>query len=145
MKNVLPLFVLICLALASCKKDNNNINESIVGDWNIISDSTWSSGIGPYGTPSSYVYKGVTGDHFDFTGSGKLYVKEGTEKLDTANYTVSKDTLKLQYDYLYEGGVTITGAVGSYIITTLNYHNLTLTEDFLTPDGAIYEQIRLSK
>jgi hypothetical protein len=147
MKNLIPAFFVLFIAVSvcSCNKNNDPQSYSIVGNWNLVSDSTWSSGIGPNGTPSSNTYKGVASDYFKFTNSGKLYLKEGSVKLDTADYTVSKDTLKLKYDYFYEGGVTINGAVGSYIVTTPNNHELELTDDFITPGGAIYERITLSK
>ncbi len=145
MKNLLlSAIILSVMVLFSCGKNDPSIH-AITGNWNIVSDTTWSSGIGPNGTPSGNKYTGVAGDHFNFTSSGKLYVKEGNIKLDTANYTISGDTLKLTYRYLYEGGVTVQGASGSFIISTLTNQSLILTEDFLTPGGRIDETITLSR
>jgi hypothetical protein len=146
MKNLL-LLMLFSLALvwASCQKNDGSVNTSIAGNWSVVMDTTWTSGIGPYGTPSSHKYAGVPGDYYNFTTAGKLYVKEGTEKLDTADYTVSGDTLKLTYNYLYEGGVTIQGAAGRFIISTLNNQNLVLTQDFATPGGIIDETVVLKR
>jgi len=147
MKNLLPGILLLFAGFmwASCQKNDNNFQSTITGDWSVVMDTTWSSGIGPNGTPSSHKYIGVPSDYYNFTAKGKLYVKEGTEKLDTADYTISGDTLKLTYNYLYEGGVTIQGAIGRYIITTLNNRNLVLTQDFVTPGGIIDETIVLKR
>jgi hypothetical protein len=143
MKNLtVATLVLVVIIYSSCIKSNSNAG--ITGTWALVSDSTYSSGIGPYGTPSSNKYVGTSGDHFIFTGN-MLYVKEGTIKLDTATYTISNDTLKLTYNYLYEGGVTIQGAIGRYDIKTLTQQNLVLTEYGVTPGGIISETIILKR
>jgi hypothetical protein len=146
MKAFLFISAAFVITLASCHKDAAIGPGNITGNWSVVSDSSYSSGIGPYGTPSSHKYVGVGGDHFDFTSAGKLYIKEGNIKLDTADYTIAgTDTLKLKYDYLYEGGVTITGASGSYIIATLNSQSLVLTYFGATPGGIFSERIDLSR
>jgi hypothetical protein len=100
MKN-LALFIpalLITTCLFSCKKTDGDMQTttktnfkgvvSIAGEWNVKTDSTFSS-IGAFGTGKKYT--GETGDYFNFGTDGKLYVKEGA-KLDTFTYKTLTDS-----------------------------------------------------
>ncbi len=100
------LFIIICLF--SCKKTNdgmqtttktgtggsgnNQTNYSgvvpIDGKWGVKSDSVFSS-IGAFGTEKTYT--GKTGDYFNFSNDGKLYIKEGAN-LDTFTYKMLTDS-----------------------------------------------------
>lgn len=143
MKTLFILFaVSIVLMTAACHKDES-VNPSLTGTWNVVSDSTYSSGIGPNGTPSSSKYIGVSGDHYTFT-STTLTIKEGNIRSANATYTISKDTLKLKYTSLVDEGVTITGATGSYVIAQSG-SKLKLSSFVITPGGIFAEYITLSR
>jgi hypothetical protein len=97
-KMLLPIVVLlITIGILSCQKSGVNTTTSLLGKWNVKSD-TLDYGIGPQ--QQTKIYLGVAGDYFDFRADHKLYIKEGT-LLDTLTYKVISAT-KLQ--------VTPTGA-----------------------------------
>lgn len=144
MKNCLLFIVALgAITFASCNKNNTNWPTELSGTWHIVSDSTYSSGIGPYGTPSGQKYIGTVADYFKFDGN-KLSIKEGNIRTATATYVVSKDTLKLSYSYLDEGGTQITGATNSYVISQLDSRNLQLRSFLASPGGLFTETIILS-
>jgi hypothetical protein len=131
--------------LTACKKNNIGTSAAIplTGKWAIVSDSTYAA-VGPSANGAGYKYIGVAGDIFTFTGN-QLFIKEGNLKLDTATYTVVKDTLKLNYTYLNNGGVTIKGAAGLYIIVPIDDQNIELKATGITPAGIINEYIFLTR
>lgn len=141
------LITFVCfmiLAFVSCKKGDDG-PVSIVGNWSLVSDSTYINfGVGNFDTTYYHVYKGLSADHFNFTENGKLYVQDG-DLTDTANYTITGQKLSLVYTYYSAGGVTITGNVGGYTISGLTYRSLILTSDLLTPEGPIDETITLKR
>ena len=153
MKNLIPvsLILIIALALFSCHKDHDAGPALLVGNWTIVSDSTYNSGIGPNGQPTGKMYIGTAADYYHFTANGKLYVHEGTFLIDTADYTIANDThtnykmVNLKFSYLYTYGATITGANGAFDITTVTNHSLVLYSRGLTPGGIFYEAITLRK
>lgn len=143
MKTLFIIFaVSIVLMMAACHNDQP-VNPSLTGTWNVISDSTYNSGMGPNGTPSDSKYIGVTGDNFIFTGS-TVSIKEGNIRNANASYVISKDTLKLTYTSLTDHGVTITGAKGSYVIAQSG-NSLKLSSWVVTPGGMFKEFIILSR
>lgn len=135
--------VSIVLMTAACGKSVSPPGTSVIGTWNIVSDSTYSSGIGPNGTPSSNKYIGVPGDQYVFT-SNTLAIREADLRNAHANYTISKDTLKLIYTSLTDHGVAITGAKGSYVIAHSG-NNLKLSSFVITPGGIFNEIIILNR
>lgn len=145
MKNLFLIFaVSIVLMMAACGKNDTVVNASLSGTWHIASDSTYTSGIGPNGTPSSNKYIGTDADYFKFDNS-TLSINEGSFRTATATYTLSKDTLKLKYSYLDEGGVQLTGANNSYVITRLDSRSMQLKSYVLSPGGVFGEDIVLSR
>lgn len=84
---------LLVLMYSCAKKDGPPVvistsgNVSVVGQWNIGADTTYtgvSTGTNPI------IYPGVSGDYYDFTSGGILYIKEG-KKLDTLSYNQVSD------------------------------------------------------
>jgi len=144
MKTLFIIFaVSIVLMTAACGKSVNPPGTSLIGTWNVVSDSTYSSGIGPNGTPSSSKYIGVTGDHYIFT-SNTLAIREADLRNAHATYTISKDTLKLIYTSLTDHGVAITGARGSYVFAQSG-NDLKLSSFVITPGGIFSEIIMLNR
>jgi hypothetical protein len=103
--------ITICLTITSCKKDDANNSNSIVGKWK-------------RGNYFIHVYGGITDTVFvapnkyvEFTSGGKYY--DG----DTSNYVVSGDKLI----------VSGTGYSDTATIETLNANNLTLNYKWTNP------------
>jgi hypothetical protein len=155
MKNIVPsVFVLvIALALFSCGKSSTNDNgpSSIVGNWSIVSDSSYTTGIGANGPPSGNKYIGTAADHYDFTSDGGLTIHEGTIMTGTASYTVGPDTItKLKRvnikfsNVTYEGSL-LTNASKFFDISSLTSNSMVLSSSLLSPGGAFYETVVLKK
>jgi len=153
MKNFIPasLVFIIALALFSCGKGSDNTPINIIGNWSIVSDSTYNTGIGPNGTPSGSKYIGIAADHYDFAANGDLSIKEGTIMTGTATYTIATDTITklkrvdIKFSNLTYGGSAIINASKSFDIKALDSHNMVLYYRFLSPGGAFYETVILSK
>jgi len=144
MKALFIIFaVSIVLIMAACHKDES-VSASLTGTWNVVSDSTYSSGIGPYGTPSGSKYIGVPGDQFIFT-SNTLAMREANLRSAHGTYAISKDTLKLKYTSFVDHGTILTGATGSYLITQSDNNNLELSSFVITPGGIFKEYIILRR
>ena len=142
MKLLIPFVIITAiLILISCKKDipsGNNVNSSLLGKWNVVTDSSFS-GIGPNNYPINY--RGQSGDYFDFTVEGKVYVKEGVA-LDTLGYTVISDTTMLIDSF---GGV-LNGVPETCFITNLKSHTVTITAPvILTPGGSFGRKVSLKR
>lgn len=61
---------------------------TVVGEWSVVSDSSWQ-GVGLYVIQDALkVYAGLPGDYWDFRTDGFVYVKEGA-MLDTLSYTLN--------------------------------------------------------
>src|SRR5471030_2509719 len=57
-------------------------NTSLVGNWNIVTDTV--------SFVSNAMYKGTAGDHYIFTKYGNLYINSGfNQQVDTAVYSIS--------------------------------------------------------
>jgi len=153
MKNLIPasLALIIALALYSCGKGSDNTPVNIIGNWSIVSDSTYNTGIGPYGPPSTSKFIGTAADHYDFTSGGNLTIHEGDIMTGTATYTITNDTitklkrLNIKFSALDEGGSTISDASKSFDIKSLDSHNMVLYSSLLSPGGAFYETVVLKK
>ncbi|HEY4063144.1 MAG TPA: hypothetical protein VGM30_14660 [Puia sp.] len=127
---LLPLLLLIAL---SCKKSSNN---TIIGNWSIIDDSTkFVSTVDGYpSTHSDYI--GQPGDYYNFSPNGNLYVKEGTL------------TSTMAYEVLRTGQVRCTPLPGY----TENYNATDITATTATfhiintgPTGQVTKVIHLRK
>jgi hypothetical protein len=144
------LFTVISLlltltALESCSKKNEA--STITGNWRVISDSTYNSGIGPTSPASSQVYRGSSADYFKFTADGKLYINEVNIKVVTADYSLTiSNQLNLTYLSIVDHGATVSGGgSATYHIVLLTSHNLTLYNSLLTPGGYFTETVKLAK
>jgi len=135
MKNLSVIILsFIIFGIVSCKKSGNT-NPGIAGNWRILKDSTYSSGIGCCGSPASTVFTGTAADYFEFTIGGTLYIKEAAQR-DTASYSVnSANQLILSHD----------GFTHSFDIITRTTSNLTLKNDFITPGGRLIRFVYLQK
>ena len=139
MKNYLYVIAsIIALSLVSCLKNKGDNPQTIVGAWSLVSDSTDSRSVGSGNGSSGSKYIGTANDHFIFT-TNALYIKEGSIK-DTDNYTVTKDTLKLSYNY---SGTTLQA--GNDIIAMPDANNMELSHTYITPGGIFDEYIILKR
>jgi hypothetical protein len=140
MKTKLTLVIIAgaLLCLYACKKSNDAINlNSIVGKWNVLSDSTYA-GVGIGNHPVNY--NGQPGDYFNIMANGTIYTKEGLV-LDTLSYHLVADT-----------GIVITafGVIlnGTPSVNHVKFtgHNLVITSPtLLTPGGIFWRKTSLSR
>ncbi len=146
MKNIIAIISLTLLIVTeiSCTKTNVQTN-TLAGKWNIINDSSSiTSSLNGFNGGSNYI--GTSNDYYNFTVNGNLYINEGTS-LDTATYSmVSNNQVKLVYYYANGVSFGSSGAIrGTYNITNLTAHGVTLTTSGLTPEGQELEIINLKK
>ncbi|HTD98877.1 MAG TPA: hypothetical protein VK668_06300 [Mucilaginibacter sp.] len=116
-------------------------NTSLVGTWNIITDSI------SYQTNT--MYHGTPSDIYKFTQYGNLYVNNGfNAQIDTAVYAISTDN-KLQFTTSYwsaNGNYSrVPLAVGPFQISNLTSTTLTLTQNVKSTNGNYYEQLIFAK
>lgn len=138
----------ILLFWTACTKKNSVLSNhtspaSIVGEWNVISDSTF------HGGPSNYPlgYTGQTGDYFEFTTDGQVYTREGMV-MNTLTYLMVGDSAIVISDFgLILNGVPDTSAVtGLSPITSLNPQIIVIESPlFLTPGGEFWRKATLSR
>lgn len=111
----------------------------------MVSDSTSTTGVGASGRAASAKYMGLGTDYFNFSAQGLLYIREGNNLQDTAAYTINQNQLSIAHSAPFHQGVMIVSSTISYTITTINEHNLTLIGNIITPGGASYEYISLTR
>jgi len=113
----------LALFLCGCKKDSNE--PSIIGKWNIVSDSTYV-GVGLSNVP--FDYGGQPGDYYDFNFNGVVYINEA-KVLDTSAYSlISSSQIVINS---FEGGATSN-------IKTFTTHNLVIESPLLLTPGGIF-------
>jgi phage gp45-like len=162
MKNVFLFcaIALIAFEISSCSLDNVNpqqpnvpitgksdtsttliTNTSLVGTWNIVTDTVAYNG--------NFMYHGTSGDHYIFTKYGNLYINNGfNAQVDTAVYTIYADnTVKWTTSYWKTNDVFSRQplTVGPYKVSDLTSTTLTLTEDVKSNSSSYYEQIKFLK
>src|ERR1700744_1264931 len=93
---ILTLFIIT--GIFSCKKDSSST--SIVGKWNLVSDSTSSSGVGSGNGSSGHTYTGVSGDYFEFTSQGSFSANEADVLSSAGTYTLNKGLISINYSKL---------------------------------------------
>ncbi|WP_259071157.1 hypothetical protein HDF24_23925 [Mucilaginibacter sp. X4EP1] len=126
------------LSLYACTKGSNSGPGSIVGNWNIVSDSTYS-GVGYLNHPVDYA--GQPGDYFNITAKGIIYTKEG-QQLDTLSYHLVADTDIVITSF----GVIANGVPQVSSIKTLTSTSLVIASPlFLSPGGIFGRKITLSR
>lgn len=126
----------LLLCLYACKKNGNNIGRpSIIGKWNIVSDSTYA-GINIYN--HLVVYNGRPGDYFSFNINGNCYTKEGAV-LDTLGFKLLSDTT---ISVLWVDG----GEFETCRITAFTSRSLVIDAPKLfTPGGIIWRKVTLTR
>ena len=82
------VFFTSCEKTAVSNDESSLTGATILGKWNIISDSSYA-GIGINNHPVNYT--GVAGDYYDFRTDGNVYIKEGPA-FDTLSYSNVSDT-----------------------------------------------------
>jgi len=116
--------------IASCKK---NDSASIVGNWNLVSDSTRFVGVDTVNSYHSY-YIGQPSDYYDFNKNGNLYVKEGSH-LDTMAYQVLPGN--------QVGCVAAPGDEESYTTSNITATSATFNILYNSPEGTLTKIIYL--
>ena len=175
MKNLLLISVMLltCSLLSSCLKESvpkgqnggstsntkNNTGDTVktgpivpispgllAGDWQVINDTStivpWGLWEGKPTIGQNYVGKPT--DYYKFTANGNAYTNIAGV-VDTANYTISQDTLHVVYTYFNQQEST-TGIYNSFwAVTNLTAHTATVTATFVTPETAITSVTYLRK
>ena len=118
----------------------------LVGNWQIINDTSttvpWGLWAGRPATGQNYV--GTPADYYKFTSDGSAYTRLNNV-IDTANYTVSQDTVHMVYTYFNQQEQT-GGIYNSFwTVTNLTAHAATVTTLFVTPETAITSVVYLRK
>lgn len=128
--------------IVSCEK---NDSDSIIGKWNLITDSSYVAEAPPFFNAGSGIYQGNAGDYYDFRNDGTLYIKEGAYS-DTVSYkmesgrslTITYRSFNIVEDSL-GNIISKTHPQKSFDIETLTTHQLVMTtnmaSDVLTPEG----------
>jgi hypothetical protein len=128
----------LMLCFYGCKKDSASFDpNSILGKWNIVSDSAF---VGVGLNNHQEVYSGHAGDYFNFVAGGTLYTKEGAVS-NTLSYTAVGDTGMVVSSFgLIANGVPATSHV------TLTTHTLIIASPVaLTPGGEFGRTVHLSR
>lgn len=148
----------LLLSLFACKKPANNLTRgsggtsgqvstqtsalvnpgSIIGNWNIVTDSTFA-GAGITNHPVDYA--GQAGDYFNISANGHIYTKEGAV-LDTLTYSNVSDTTIVISPF----GITLNGVPETSHIITFTAHNLVISApQIATPGGIFGRRVSLSR
>lgn len=115
-----------------------NTAATILGKWNIVTDSTFAD-VGR--DNQQIIYAGKTGDYFDFRTDSKLYIKENT-KLDTLDYRITSDTTILISAF----NITLNGTTETSHIKNLTAHRVTIIAPVVrTPGGLFGRNVNLSR
>jgi len=116
----------------------NNTHFTILGNWNIETDSTFQ-GVGLNNHAVNYV--GIPGDYFDFRNDGNVYIKE-SKTFDTLSYKLISDTSIIIKSF----GVIQNGIPEISHITNLSaYHASIFAPIELTSGGKFGRTVRLYK
>jgi hypothetical protein len=132
--------IAVVFSLASCKKNVSpeEDNASIIGKWNIVTDS---SHVGIGANNHLVVYTGKEGDYFNFSSNGKLYIKENI-MLDTLQYNLTSDTTMTIDSFLDDSN----GTSQTCTITNPAPHNTVIsTAISYTPGGTFGRKVTLDK
>ena len=143
-------FLAVLLYLAACTKTTKSSNESesggIIGEWNLISDSTFE-GVGASNHPVDY--QGSAGDYFNFSSNGSVYTKEGLA-FDTLTYRMVSDTRSIITAF----GINLNGVQDTSTVSGLrtgigsgNSTQIIVIESplELTPGGEFWRKVTLSR
>jgi hypothetical protein len=92
----------------------------LAGNWTLVNDSTYSTGMDASDHSTIGNYIGKDGDYFKFTADGKLFIKEGGA-IDTATYVALGSNLVVNYSFY--AGLPVAGTD----VQTANFTRLNLT------------------
>ena len=122
--------------------DNSAI---LAGNWTLVSDSTYSTGVDASDHSTIGNYIGKDGDYFKFTADGKLFIKEGGA-IDTATYVALGSKLVVNYSF-YAGLPVASTDVQTADFTRLNLtsHTVTLSSTLTTATGVSSRVINLKR
>ncbi len=137
------VIAIIVSGFLSCKKD---ANAGITGNWHLVSDSTYTSGIGPNGKPGGSTYTGLSADSYDFMANGHL-IAHVAGNIDSATYTVQAgNKLSINYSIVHEfDGAVLKGANADFDLSVQSSHKAVLTSNILTPGGRFARILVLAK
>jgi len=123
------------------------INPSLLaGTWQVINDTLTTVPWGLWqGRPiSTSNYVGTPADYYTFTANGNAYTRLNNV-IDTANYTVSQDTIHMIYTY-FNGQEQTGGIYNSFwTVTNLTAHTAAVSVTFVTPETAITSVVNLKR
>ncbi len=122
--------------------DNNAL---LAGNWTLVNDSTYSTGVDASDHSTIGNYTGKDDDYFKFTADGKLFIKEGGA-IDTATYVASGDNIVINYSF-YAGLPVASTDVQTANFTRLNLtnHTVTLSSTLTTATGVASRVINLKR
>jgi hypothetical protein len=129
----LLLVALITAVLLSCKKQNNTPSVTIVGRWQVLSDSTYKTTITSGGLTTGTMYIGKAGDYYEFNANGHINLS-GDGNNGTATYALTNNQMHLTYDMppgshaAFEGNATVSDFTA---------HTVTIRETDLTGNGYV--------
>ena len=118
----------------------------LTGDWILVSDSTYSTGVDASDHTTIGKYIGQGGDHFNFTADGKLYIKEGGA-IDTATYTITANR-NIEINYSYYAGMPVStpgSMMANFVQMNLTDHSVTLNGTISTSNGTSSRVINLKR
>ena len=118
----------------------------LAGTWQVINDTLTTVPWGLWqGRPiSTSNYVGTPADYYTFTANGNAYTRLNNV-IDTANYTVSQDTIHMIYTY-FNGQEQTGGIYNSFwTVTNLTAHTAAVSVTFVTPETAITSVVNLKR
>ncbi|MGZ3750815.1 MAG: hypothetical protein ACXVAU_06050 [Mucilaginibacter sp.] len=119
------------------------IDPALVGDWQVVSDSSssYSQAYGSHGKK----YIGTATDRFTFTSGGTAYINEQAV-LDTGSYSVNPDrSIEIVYPSRVIAGVKLGNSADYFKISSLDTHNVVLSDQGWSPGGVYFVRIVMLK
>jgi hypothetical protein len=134
---LLLLIVIVSAGIFSCKKSAHGARASIIGQWDLINDSSSFVGQDP-STSYHSNYIGQPGDYFIFSVAGNLLTKEGN-LLDTMTYEILPNG---QVQCMPSPGYSQTYTSSNVTATTADF---TITQPMPAPVGQLTKIIHLKR
>lgn len=134
MKNLIAIssLFLAALTLFSCKKESQ-ANPTVLGRWNLVSDSTYTQN--PGASPIGTFYVGTQTDYYNFQPDGKLSWREKSSGTDSSKYTIDAAN-SVTFNYFPTVDPNFVNVTFNYSITLLTNHKMVLTNGPLPVAGA---------
>lgn len=125
---------------------NLNINPALIGNWTLVSDSTYFNRGESTAFDRSSGYAAQQGDYLNITNNGYMYLKEGAT-IDTITYAVQTAN-DVQLKYAFYPNIVVNGGTGVYAeLNQVNISNNTavLGSSSVTPGGVFSRKFYLKK